>query len=453
MDRKVSGSDVQPQAVAPSANAAAGSGSSLPAQLGVSGAAANDPSFSLPAQLGVSGAAANDPSFSAPGASSTAPAPQSNLDHTKITGRFNQYTSGYWALTVPLLSARYVFDALNEMFKPISKIKFPKWGDKAWSIGVGGLMMGVTGFYSIRTYTDMKRQFKEPLGWEFDKDPEKVGIRDMLRTQNTLVRDAVKNFTKRSVMRVAANLPFFTYLVPTPFKQRPDESPMRFERRNKLLGPKGSVNFGVGVNAMYLATDALSRKRTFFEELQGFIDTKINHRDKLGDSVTAQDLINLYALRQRDTKAPPLPKMNTPQWQDNVKLFDRMADLMNQTYENIPQKEHADFTVPKLLYLLGMGLLKSDNLEKNLAYVEVANRYGVPALKKVASAVEGGADLNTALSAFPIPLSVSAEAAPEQPAKSFAQEGLKKSRPEAPAATHAERALQKGDGMAQSVGA
>ncbi len=385
------------------------------------------------------------------------PATQSNMDHTKIKGNFSEYRSGYWALMLPLLSARYSAEALNTAFKPVTRdktflgIKGTK-ADNVWSIALGMGMMAVTAFYSNRTYQDMKSQFREPLAWEFDKPPEKVGMRDMFRSKNTLVHDTVKNFTKRTALRTLVQLPFFTYLIPTPFKKhlKPDE----LITKSRLLGPKDSVVAGAGSNAIYLASDALGRKKTFFEDLQSFVDNKINHRSRIGELVTAADLINLYELQAHNNKSVPhMPKMNTPEWQADLKLFERMADLMNQTYQNTPKKEHADFTVPKLVYLLGMGLLKSDNLEKHLAYVEVANLYGIPEVKKAEQALKNGASLKSALAGCPTPSETQMQdLVSEQPVKSFAHEGLKKSRPDTPAATHTEKAIQMGEGTTQSIG-
>ena len=376
------------------------------------------------------------------------------LDHTKIKGNFSEYRSGYWALTVPLLSARYIADGLNKILKPgfVNK-DLPGWtrklagdkGDKGWAMAVGVSMIGVTAYYSNQTYKDIKSQFKEPLAWEFNKDSKNVGIMDMMRSKNTLVHETVKNFAKRTLLRFAMHLPFFTYLIPTPFKQQAGETARQFALRDKLAGPKEAVNLGVGTNAMYLASDALGRKKSFFEELQSFIDNKINHKSRIGEMVTSADLLNLYDLQARNNKkAIPLPTMDSPEWQSSMKLFDRMADLMNQTYGNVPKREHADFTVPKLVYMLGMGVLSSEHLEHNLDFVEIANSHGIPAVKKVVEAAQNQ-PLETALAAYPATRGVHPQAIEQEQqaqATSFAHEGLRKTRPETQASSHAERARQ-----------
>jgi hypothetical protein len=126
-----------------------------------------------------------------------------------------------------------------------------------------------------------------------------------------------------------------------------------------------------------------------------------------------------------------------------------MADLMNQTYGNAPKREHADLTATKLIYLMGMKLLKAqDSIEKNFAFVEVANRYGVPALNKVAFDINANGDLKAALASYPIPTSAQAqELVPiDLQVKTFANDALKKQKPEAQAASHADRAMQKTEG-------
>jgi len=408
--------------------------------------------------------------------------PKPSPEHTLIKSNFTQSPSTYWALAVPLLSARYLAEAVNEIFKPklkfnrqvkgqleetLSEVSRAELKDTYWALGVGGLMVGVTGYYTVSTYGDMRRQFKDAVGWEFHKEPDKVNFLDMVRSQNTLVRDAARNLASRSTKRLGAHLPFFSFLVPSPFRVNGEKVAMDawIKKANpitvggvqytKLLGPKGSVNAGVGANAFYLASDALGRKRTFYEELQHLIDAKINHKDALGQIITTQDLIGLYDRQMRRNINDTAPKLSSPEWQENIKLFGHMADLMNQTYDNIPKKEYADFTVPKLIYLMGMGLIETGQSEKSTAYVEVANRYGIPAVQKIEADIRNGIDLKAALAEFPAALPAierteaklqPSAAVPELEAapatKTFANESLKKARPEAPLATHAERAAQ-----------
>jgi hypothetical protein len=205
---------------------------------------------------------------------------------------------------------------------------------------------------------------------------------------------------------------------------------------------------------MYLASDAFGRKRTFFEEEQRLIASKVNHSDSIGEVITARNLMNLYDRQARqNSSTAPLPKMDTPKWDADIKLFERMADLMNQSYGNTPKTGQADFTVPKFIYLLGMGLLAADNPEKSIAYMEVANRYGIPAVKKVEEVVKSGVPLAEALTPYPVNLApiveqpVVAASVPviEASQKTFTNEGLKPSRPAIPVPSYREKATQQNE--------
>jgi hypothetical protein len=452
------------------------------------------------------------------------PAATPGSEQTRVKGRFNQYQSGYWVLALPLLGARYFAEGLNEIWEPKRlKAKFEETLDKffkydpksfssasealakkkieqkgfwkqlwkpgeRWPLPVAAVMLAVTTAYTWRTYGDMKQHFKEALGWEFDKDPQKVNAIDILKSKNTLIRDARRNFEWRTFFRYLVQAPFAAFLFATPFKAGKykeltgghvakfgavldDWAEVKIY--DKLISPKGAVNLAVGASSAYLASDALLRKRTFFEELQTFIDNKFNHADRIGDAATAQDLMNLYDRQARGlSDVRPLPKMNSPEWQSDVQLFERIADLMNQTYGNKPNTEQANFTVPKLIYMLGMHLLKTEDPKRNMAYVELANRYGIKAAEQVAGVANGHGNLREALASYPDiatkifggepALAVTAAdnamlksmgIAPEPVAaepKTFAADALRASRPVA-AENHTQRMAQQ-PGTAATVG-
>lgn len=305
------------------------------------------------------------------------PASPPEFRHTSINGRLNQYTSSYWALALPALSVRYAFEAASSIAtKIMEKHKLPQhFSDKAergHAIGVGAFMLGVTGYYSHRTYQDMRNLFAQPLAWEFGKKEQDVGWDDIMHSQNLLVQQARDNFMNYNTRRFGVNAVFLGGLLP-----------------RHILKPDNAVKLGIAANALYLMRDVLFRKETFFERLQSFIDDKINHADRVGDLITAGDLMSLYYRHSKDKNENFVPPhMNTQAWKRDEALFARMADLMNQTYGNTPVKEHADFTITKFLYLVGMGLLSSENPEKNVTYVEMANNQGIPAVKQAALSQE-----------------------------------------------------------------
>lgn len=313
-----------------------------------------------------------------------------------MRGRVNHHTSGYWALTIPALSVRYLAESaagvigtnrkkLAESFKSpwlqkiaqMSERDAEKALDKVEAPIVGTFMMAVSSLYLNRTYQDIKHAFAEPVAWEMNKKPEDVGLLDLIRSKNTLVEAARHNFVKYNSRRYAVNTPFFSYLLP-----------------GKKVEPKHAILGGVSANSLYLMSDVLWRKETFFERMQSFVDDKILHTDQLGDKIAAVDLVNLYELHARD-KNPSYRfdgRMDTQGWNNQMQIFGRVAELMNQTYGNEPNKEKANFTLSKMIYLMGHGLISAENVDRSMAYVELANKNGMDAVKEVASHDKGSGE-------------------------------------------------------------
>jgi hypothetical protein len=170
--------------------------------------------------------------------------------------------------------------------------------------------------------------------------------------------------------------------------------------------------------------DVFNRKETFFERLQSFVEQKIHHSEQLGDKITGLDLINLYELHSRDQnpKHKFSGRMDTQEWSDRTKIFGRMAELMNQTYGNEPDKEQANFTLAKMIYLMGHGMIASSNPERSCTFIEVANRYGIEAVKDMASKnMTDGADVKFAYEKYPTTAQVHTSAsAAKEPEAGFA---------------------------------
>src|SRR5438045_14906 len=105
--------------------------------------------------------------------------------YVPVTGRFNRFTSPYWAAMLAAFGSRY----------PV-RLGFKEWSDKqktfsagkhAYSGVVGVLMEGVTGFFALRTWKDMKSIFAESVAWETGKEPGNVGFFDFWNSQNSMV--------------------------------------------------------------------------------------------------------------------------------------------------------------------------------------------------------------------------------------------------------------------------
>ncbi len=363
------------------------------------------------------------------------------FNHTKVTGRFNQYTSGYWALALPALSARYVgryaLGLWNGAKETAKENEFTK---KAYAGLVGSWMGFIMLLYAKRTWVDMKAMFSETLAYEFNKKPEEVGIRDFFKSDNAIVHRTLWNYIKRNAMRGGVSASFFARFVPWKRAQNPNAD---------------SVDLGVGAAGTYLVSDVIARKETFFERLQSFVDQKINHTDRIGEVITAADLVSLYSIHARDNdpKNVRTVRMDSPAWRNDQILFGRMAELMNQTYGNQSATETAKFTIPKLLYLLGHDLIQPQNMEQSLTYIEIANRYGMDAVKQVAKASKGGIELQSAAAQYPVTLTLPRQVAQETVAppetKFTDQLGERRNmiKPAAPTGNFADKAQKNADNV------
>lgn len=374
MSGQASGLQPAPLAVDAAAMTLPGSPRNVPSQNDVSPGA---PSANLSSQDALAQAAnpqnytrAEDGSVSTlPGGAESA-SQAARRTAPKMEGHFNRHTSGYWAVMIPALSLRYMPEAAMK-FGVAKKPGNTAWAEKldtAYAAVTGAAMMMVTSFYARKTYQDIKNVFAEPIAWETGKNPEDVTFRDIMKSDNTLVEAARRNFLKYNARRYAVNMPFFSKHI------------------IKDFSGDAAVGFGVAANSMYLVRDVFKRKETFFERVQSFVDQKISHTSQLGDTISGIDLINLYELAHRD-KDPGYSfsgRMDTPEWQNRLKIFDRMADLMNQTYGNEPNREHANFTLAKMIYMMGHGMIGAGgDTERSCMLIEVANHDGIEAVKDV----------------------------------------------------------------------
>src|SRR5262249_5106299 len=71
-------------------------------------------------------------------------------------------------------------------------------------------------------------------------------------------------------------------------------------------------------------------------------------------------------------------------------------------YHNAPNTERANFTITMLIDLVGNGLIDPDQMQKSLTYIEIANRYGVPAVKEIRKAIASGYSFEQAITPYPV---------------------------------------------------
>lgn len=272
------------------------------------------------------------------------------------------------------------------------------------TLGLGSLLL--TTLYAMRVKSDMRSVFAETVAYENGKKPGDITFMDLARSDNTIVSHTVRNYVKKNIGRYGTDLVFFG----------------RHLARIPGLGwlrvmPFGDV--GVGVKGAVLLNEIMVKKSTMFEDLVQLIDKKLNPIKGIGDPLSSSDMIDLYqkyALQHNPDAAfkdaTIRQRRDGIDWEKANPLFGRVADLMNQTYkykhsslDHVSYEERelaatSDFALPKFLYLLGHGLIDVRRPEESLAYVELANRKGIEAVKTVRQQVAQGMPFREALKPY-----------------------------------------------------
>lgn len=311
----------------------------------------------------------------------------------EITGRFDQYRSSYWAAAVAILGLRYTPRPFwRKHWDDPNASHF----DKHKYAGFAGLMMSaVTTFYALRTRDDMKSIFAEAAAWELGKDPKDVTFSDFSKSKNTIIQQTVQNYWKYNVRRFMVNSTFFMPFILQPI--------FKNQKWFQSMHAETGIDLGMGANAAYLFSDVMLRTITPFEEIQALIDRKINQSDHYADKFVSHDLLDLYERHaERGTVDSFLNKRGTEEWVTVERIFDRMADLINQTHKNVVPREYADFDFSKFIYLVGNGLIDPTHMDRSLAYIEIANRHEIGAVQKAAAQINKGVPLSKILEEYEI---------------------------------------------------
>ena len=265
------------------------------------------------------------------------------------------------------------------------------------AMGLGSLAL--TTSYSATVYTDIKNLFAEAVAMETGKRPQDINYADLQRSDNRIVQRTVDNFWKRTFRRVLSDLAFF---------------PAAMAR---LVWGGDLV---VGLKALQAFGETWKRKTTMFEDLVTFINNKINPRNGLGQAISVGEIFDLYQHYSEDY-APSRMFKNVVErgtgegviWAQAQPIFTRMTELLNLTYAYKhssvldPHTGHAvhqaDFGLPTFIYLLGHDLINVNTPERTLATIEIANRYGIPAVKTMEQMLAQGTPLSEITARFPIP--------------------------------------------------
>ena len=263
-------------------------------------------------------------------------------------------------------------------------------------MGVGSLAL--TTSYSWTVYKDIKNIFSEAVAAETGKSPDQITISDLQNSDNRMVQKTMENFWQRLAKRGLTDLLFFPAA---------------------MMRSTGLGDLMIGVKAGQAFSETWKRKTTMFEDLITFVNNKINPRNGLGQSISVGEVFDLY---QHYTEAFNPEKMFTnvlergtgegALWAQSQPIFQRLTELMNLTYAYKhssvidPATGHAihqaDFALPKFIYLLGHDLIDVGQPEKTLATIEIANRYGIGAVKEMQSMLAQGVTLADVNARFPV---------------------------------------------------
>lgn len=262
------------------------------------------------------------------------------------------------------------------------------------AVGMGTTVLGIVGSYSKNTLDDIKSIYAEAVGYELGKKTADVTLADIFtRSNNEAVKITRDAYISRTAGRFATVSAFFL-----PWHKFRDKA-------LRHIQPKYSVNAeaGVGAVGVNLYAEGLLRKPSFFDLEQKIVGSKINHNDlDPYSAIQPEDIQSLIHLHRKHlNKNYKAPLIESKEGQNDIKLATRIAKLFGDTYDNVPPANTDSFTLGKLNYLIGFGLL--DNFPESLAFVELANKsVDMKAVKQVAAAIKNGENSQDAFAKFGI---------------------------------------------------
>lgn len=253
--------------------------------------------------------------------------------------------------------------------------------------------------YSKLVRSDIHNIFSETVAYERGKNPADVSFNDITQSDNNIIRRTVQNYREKLWGRIGTDALFFVAAA---------------------LRHAHLTDFFLGLKGVQIFADTWKRKTTMFEDLVTFINNKINPRNGLGQQINVGEIFDLY---QHYAEAFHPDKMfhnvlergtgEGIRWAQNQPIFERMTELLNLTYaykhssKIDPNTGHAihqaDFALPKFIYLLGHDLIDVSKPQQTLATIEIANRFGIPAVKEMQTMFASGATLQQVTERFPIP--------------------------------------------------
>lgn len=269
------------------------------------------------------------------------------------------------------------------------------------ALGLGSLYMSWVVRKNVQK--EMTSVYSEAVGYELGKDPSKISFEDIRNSDNKIVQSTVQNYDWYQRARFGISL--------LPFLK--NFRPLRFMRFG---------DFTVGAWGGLWAYDVWGREPTMLETFHNFIKDRLNPLYGIGDKIRSSDILNMYQQYvfkfhpDRSFRTVGLADADeTHLWARSEKIFVRVADLMNASYnfkhtavtdpETGLPKAQAHFALPEFIYLLGHDMINVRQPEWSMLFVEVANRYGMDAVKEAHQAKRTGMDLSEVLKKYPVNLS------------------------------------------------
>ncbi len=268
------------------------------------------------------------------------------------------------------------------------------------ALGVGSLAMSMV--IRRNVLREMNSIYSETVAYELGKRIDEVTEEDIFASNNQIIQSTVGNFNRNQWIRFGISALPFLKNVPS----------LRF---------MNTGDFAVGLWGALWAYDVWGRDPTMLETFHDFIKDKLNPLYGIGDKITGADVLNIYQLYafkfhpERAFKVlAPSDSDESQLWARSERIFARVAQLMNDSYNfkhtttrdpetGLPVAK-ANFTLPKFIYLLGHELINAREPEWTMAYIEIANKFGMEAVKEVNYSRREGAALNEVLAKYPVDL-------------------------------------------------
>ncbi len=281
--------------------------------------------------------------------------------------------------------------------------------DMAFDTTLGAYMFGVTATYEYNVYKNIRKVYAEAVAYEDDKRPEDIRFSDFRHSQNRLVQNTMQNFRDKTRSRLGTDLGFFGRWLGF---AHPSLSMLKNFKFGETIG---GLKLAQSLGSVY------TRRNTIFEEICSLIEKKINPIRGISESINESDLIDIYQ-NYAHTIAPRHAfhditihqQSDVVDWKRAESVFALAAELMNRTYkykhsrvDELPAElrvkaDPGNFTLPKFLYLLGHDLIDPAKPEQSMAYVQVANQYGMQAVKQLQASLEKGMTLEEAIKPYHI---------------------------------------------------